>query len=315
MNKVVLVPLLAFSLVVPTWAADQVTLNYGWKPGLQVKVSGYQTKEKVAAGQPQPAVKINMAYTMATVPHDAGLQIDYSDVEIGIDSEDERMQGWMKSYMEAVAGAIPSSVINAKGEMAGATGVAELRNKLISGLESLLVDLPAEQVQQIIGGISQVYTEELLNQQLAAEWNLNVAQWIGGELEDDGAYELEFDMPVPALGNQLVKTLAQYEFSGRVNCNDADKSQQCVRLHYRSQTDGISATELLKKLMPADMPVPDINVSMVTEFEMISDPTTLLPFYTKQIKRSSSPVETPDGIIEVTQIETSEYHHSYVNVK
>lgn len=296
----------------PAVAADKVVLNYGWEPGISAKVTGTQSKEKVVAGQSQGGMRIDISYVINTKAHPQGITVDYQDVESNIQSGNAMMQSWMKDYIEIISSSIPSYIVNPKGEMVGAVGVSEMRELMLKSLDDLFEDLPPQQKQQIVASIGQSFTEEVINGQLQGEWNMYVGQWLGAEFEDDGVYEAEFDTPVPALGNQRVKTAAQYEFSGRVNCDDADNSKSCVKLRFHSETDNVSAAELLTKMVPSGQPVPDIEVSVVADLELITDPNTLLPYYSKLSKRSSAPIQTPSGSVSVTQINSTEFTYLYV---
>lgn len=312
MPQAILVLFLHLLLIGSVSAADSVTLKYAWKPGIYAKVEGYQTQHKYLGEQVQGGMQVDMSYIMGTNAHQAGLQVDYFDIEAVLRSDDPSIQGWMKKYMEAVSGAMPSYIINQQGEMSGATKVPELRDAMLRNLSELLKDAPEAQQQQLAAALAQTFTEEILNQQLVNEWGLLVGQWAGAELEDDGTYEAEFESPIAALGNQLVKTSAQFEFSERVNCDRIDKSRGCVRLLYHSETDDVSVAELLRNMVPAGQPVPDLNVSVVLDLELVTDPDTLLPYYTRQTKRSTAPMETPEGATTVTQVQTSEFRYLYV---
>lgn len=315
MSRLFLVSCLAIFLAAPLSAADTVTLNYGWVPGLYAEVDGYQTQQKSLDGQSQGNSRVDMSYVMTTQTHEVGIQVDYSEIKTSVHSDDSRMQGFMKGFMESVSGAMPSYLIGPDGEMSGVTNVPELRQEIINNLSELMKDAPEAQKQQIFASVGQLFSEENLMRQLEEEWNLYVGQWLGAELEDDGVYELEFDTPIPALGNQMVKSVAQYEFAGRVNCDNSDESQSCVRLFYRSETDSVSVTELLRKLVPQGQPIPDIDISVTLDMEIIADPDTLLPYYTKRVEQSASPVETPNGTVTATQVQSSELRYRYQNVQ
>ena len=312
MSKLPVFLCLQVFLVGAVFATETVTLKYGWKPGIYAQVEGQQSQQKFLGDQAQGGMQIGVSYIMSTKAHEAGLQVDYLDVKASILTEDPSLQGWMKSYLEAVSGAIPSYIINQQGGMSGAVGVPAFREATMSTISPLLKDAPEEQKQQMIAAVGQMLTEDILNQQLATEWNLNVGQWLGAELDNDGTYEVEFETPVAALGNQMVKSVAQIEYSGRVNCGSLDQSQSCVSLLYHSETDNVSVKELLRKMVPPGQPVPDLNVSVVLDLELVTDPETLLPYFTKQTKRSTAPMDTPEGAVTVTQVQESEVRYLYV---
>jgi len=312
MRTAIAVPCLSLLFIGPASAADKVTLTYGWKPGIYAKVEGHQTQQKRLGDQSQANLQMNMSYIMNTRAHKAGLQVDYLDVKSSILSDNAPLQGWMKNYMETISAALPSYLVNPDGSLSGATGVPAFREAMFNSLSGALNEAPAPQKEQMLSGLGDVFSEEALNQQLADDWNLLVGQWLGAELEDDGVYEAEIETPIPALGNQLVKSLAQIEFTGRVNCDSADQTQACVRLSYHSQTDAVAVTELLRKMVPPGQPVPELNISVVLDLELVTDPDTLLPYFTKQTKRSTSPLETAQGVVTVTQVQASEFKYLYV---
>ena len=164
MLKYVCLTLLSFSLASPLWAVDKVTLNYDWKPSIYAKVKGYQLKEKFLEDQLQGSVKINMSYIMSTKRHGEGLQIDFMDVVASIESDNDQIQGWMKTYMETVTESIPSYLIDNQGALVGATDVPKFRDAVISSIDKIVNELPAEQRQQIIAGLNQIFTEEALTE-------------------------------------------------------------------------------------------------------------------------------------------------------
>lgn len=312
MSRQFLFSLLAFCFIDSALAVDKVTLTYGWKPGIYVKVEGFQRQQKFIGDQSRGGYQGSMSYIMSTQAHDDGILIDYLDIQSSIESEDAAFQGWMKTYMEMLTSAMPSYIINGEGEMAGARGVPEFRQTMLDGMETLLKDAPPAQKQQVLAGVSQALSEEMLNSKLADEWNMVVGQWLGAELEDDGVYEAEFETPMPALGNQPVRTVASYEFVGRVNCDSSDKAASCAKLLFHAETDPVSVTEMLRKMIPEGQPVPDFKMSIVHDLELVTDPDTLLPYYVRQVKNTSSPMETPEGMATIRQVEESEYRYLYV---
>lgn len=312
MPKILLTLFFSLLMIDSALAVDKVSLNYGWKPGIYVKVNGYQSQEKMLGEQSSGKMRVDMSYIMGTQAHGEGLRVDFMDVKTSIAAEEQPLQEWMKNYLEAISGSLPSYVINAQGEMVGAIGLSKFRETMVGSIASALQEAPAPQRQQIMAGLEQVFSEESLNYQLASDWGLYVGQWLGAELEDDGIYELEFETPIPALGNQVVKSIAQIEFAGRVNCDSNDQSQRCVTLLYRSQTDDVSVDELLRKIMPAGEPVPDMNFSVELDLELVTDPDNLLTYNIRQTKRTSSPIETANGLVTATQVEESEYKFLYV---
>jgi hypothetical protein len=312
MFKALLISLLTFGTSTVASAADKVTLQYGWKPGIYVKVIGFQTQQKTVGDRAQAGMKIDLSYIMSTRAHKAGLQVDYMDVKASVLSDDPSLQSWMKNYIEEISAAMPSLLISPEGQMRGALELAKLRETMIKSLSDVLHDAPAEQKQQLLSNLNQLFSDEFLNRQFADDWNLNVGQWPGVELEDDGFYEVEFDTPIPALGNRLVKTVAQVTFSGRVNCDSTDQSRACVKLIYHSETDDVAMKELLGTLLPSGQPVPDLKINVVLDAELVTAPDTLLPYSMKQTKSTSSPVETPQGLVTVTSVQVSEFKYLYV---
>lgn len=311
--RAVLISTISSLTPLASWAADKVSLNYQWPAGLQASVSGAQTKEKFVNGQAQSAVKTDMSYTMVTETHEQGLVISYSDVSTSVDSGNAAAQGWLKNYMELISESLPSLTVGRNGQFLGAAGLPELKSRLMTSLKSLLGELPEQQRNQILTGVDKFYSEETINVQLQSQWNNIVGQWVGAEFEKGGVYETEYETPIPALGNQTIKTIAQYQFVDRVNCDDTDTANRCVRLAFHSETDKISASELLSRLVPEGVSVPDIEISVVSDLIVVTDPNTLLPYYTQHIKRSSSPLNSPQGMVSAMQVQASEFTYSYTS--
>ncbi|MEO1079988.1 MAG: hypothetical protein AAFY29_10555 [Pseudomonadota bacterium] len=157
-----------------------------------------------------------------------------------------------------------------------------------------------------------MYSEEVINAQIADDWNMTVAQWVGAELENDGVYELEFETPVAALNNELVSTYAQFEFIERTNCDDLDRKASCVLRRYRSQTDDVDTKRILERLLGDLVEVPDFVVSVSYELELVTDPENLLPYYYRLEKRSTAPLQTENGIAAFERVDAQVIDYLYV---
>lgn len=308
----VVVVVIASGLSSYLWAVDTVEFSYAWAPGTYAKVAANVTSEKIHSGTSQGTMIIDTSYVMSTKTHEIGLQVEFLNAEVTINSEGRELPAFMQAYMERLSEAIPSYLIDASGDLIGVTDLSAFRENLVYGMEAALEDAPPEVKDQLIGGLGAVFTEEVLNAQIADNWNMTVAQWVGAELDNDGVYELEFETPVPALDNQLVSTYAQFEFVERVNCDDLDRNESCVLLHYRSQTDDVDTRRIMETLVGDIAEVPDYVVSVTNELELVTDPENLLPYYYRLETRSSAPVQTENGVSTFEQIDVQEYDYLYV---
>ncbi|GEM_PF-2180273 len=311
-----LVTLLVFGFASNCLAeVDTVVLNYGWTPGIYTKVTGYNSREKFVAGVPQDRVTIDLSYVMSTKAHPSGLQIDFLNVEADMGVWEDTVPPWLEEYMEKATEFLPSYLIDPQGQLLGVTDLQRFRESMLTSMSEALVitpEFPQAQKDQLMAGMEQTLSEEVLNQQLLEEWMLNVGQWIGAELDDDGVYQTEFEAPVAVLNNQLIKTYAEFEFAGRVNCDDRDADASCVVLHYRTATDDISMNALLENFVDEGTALPDFNFNVTHEMELVVHPDTLLTYYRKSIKRAHTPLQTPQGLAAVESIETTEYQYLYV---
>ncbi|MEM1144863.1 MAG: hypothetical protein AAGI88_19950 [Pseudomonadota bacterium] len=294
------------------WAVDTVVLSFDWKPGTYAEVTGYSSTEKLLAGESQSVNTVEMSYIMSTKAHENGMQVDFLNTEVAMSSSGENLPPFMKSYMETLTEAIPSYIINPEGEVVGIARLELFRNNVVSGLDDILKDTPEEVRQQLMSGLQQVFSEEVLGAQIEEEWLKHVGQWIGAEFDDDGVYQVEYEAPVPMLNNQMVKTAAEYEFVERVNCDARDQASSCVVLLYRTQTDDVAVGELLRRMTGDLADVQEMKVSVTTEMELVTDPRTLLTYYVRTVERATAPVQTADGTQLSEEVEISEFDYLYV---
>jgi hypothetical protein len=312
MPKALLLLILSVFTVGAVADVDKVTLHYGWKPGIYVKVDSYQTQQKIVGEQTKPVMTIDLSYILSTKAHKEGLQIDYMDAKASVLSNDPSINSWMKNYIEMISAAMPSLLISPQGAMLRALELPKFRETMTKSLSDMLNFAPLSQKQQLLSNLDQIFSDSFLNNQFADDWNLNVGQWPDIELEDNDLYEVAYDSPVPVLGNQRVKTVAQVTFAGRVNCDVKDQVQSCVKLIYHSETDSVAMKELLNKVIPPGQATSDLYVSMVMDAELVTDPDTLLPYHMKQTKLSSTPMKTADGFVTVTSNEKSDVTYLYL---
>lgn len=294
-----------------SWAVETITLQYGWEPGTHAKVTGTASKEKFLNNESQGVVSMDISYFLVTTAHEQGLQIDFSNAEVTMSSGAEDLPPFMQSYMESLFSSMPSYVIDPEGAVVGIPNLDTFREAAVSGIEAMLTDVPDEVRTQLIGGLSQVFSEDVLHAQVEEEWGKHVGQWIGAELDNGGVYQMEYEAPIPLLNNQLVKTYAEYEFVDRVNCDDLDTENSCVFLLYRTQTDDLAATALLQQLLGDLAVAEELIVSISTEVELVTDPESLLTYYSKSVKSVSTPAQTPEGLVNTQQLAVSEFKYVY----
>ncbi len=261
--------------------ADVVHLTYDWPIGLIARAHYRLDKEREGNGG-DFAYAVKGHYRIETERSSQGLQVNFSEVELGVDdggASPEGVEGYVRRLAAQAAAISPGYVVSDAGELVAVTDVADLRAALLQELEAFAADQPADVRQRIGEMLDRLLSEEQLVARIQGEWNRDVGQWLDARLERGYVYETEFDSVLPLAGNATVPTKAQYRYLGRVPCSDRDTGTRCVKLDMQSfiDPDGFRPAmerffEQLGRRMPEDMDVRmDYTVTVVTE------PDTLIP--------------------------------------
>ena len=312
MRDTILAALLAATSQLALADSHSTTLEYGWHAGITSKVEYSLRKKRVQQGV-ERGQSMTGSYVLRTSEHPGGIRIDFSDVTNRIDGDDTGAAEHLAGLMEAVAANPPTYVVSPAGEVTGVVGLAELTARVRESVSAMLENAPAEVRTRIDGLMGQMLTERNMLAQLQQEWNRDVGQWIGAELEQGYLYELDFQAPVPMFGNVTVPTRATFEYLGRARCNERSERARCVVLVYSSSVDEQGSRAILEALFERiGAPLPaDLVFKVDHRVELLTEPDTLLPHRVQVTKASEVPV--PGGNTVVSQLEVKEFSYTYLD--
>ncbi len=284
--------------------ADIVTTVFAWQPEKTIDVQFSLDSQGTSN-----ASTIKGAYTINTLAHDQGLELRFSNMDTQVSSDDPRLKGVMGEFMNTVMQQSPSYVIDQHGLLASLTGMKEFRSNINTGLKPVLKDVPNEVRPQLDKMLAALTSEAQLMQGMSDDWNRIVGAWVGGEFELNEIYDLEFEVPVPALGNMPITMTSEFSYLGKVPCNAADKAKKCIKLSAFTHIDEIEGKRFMSAFaLKFNIPNGDkLTLRMDTEIKLVTEASTLYPHHV--VERKTVTMPTPRG--EQQKIDTKEYSFNY----
>jgi len=278
MKKALAISIYLFYAPLAFTRGDNVVLTYKWEPGIEATISYIFKHTKTRDGKNTERT-ISGTQKMTTSEHQDGLRLDFTVLDNEVNAENQDKQENLQKFLEKVSEISPSYIISDEGKIAYVIGLKELHEQITSELDNSFKAVDHQKVEKVREIISRMLSEEGIMAIITRSWNRDVGQWIGAEFTKGKGYKVEFLTPVPVLGNAQVKTIGEYRYLGKVNCNQEDKSKQCARLVFKSSMDEKSikkaVIEMMKKMgktIPETfMLQTDYEVEIITEYE------TLLP--------------------------------------
>ena len=312
MKRLILAAVLASASHVALADSHSAALAYGWHAGITTRVEYAFEKKRTQQGV-ERGQSLSGSYVLRTSEHPGGIRIDFSEVQTRIDGDDGGAGEHVVKLMEAVASNPPAYVVSPAGEVTEVVGLAELTERTREVVASTLDDAPAEVRERLLGLLAQMLTERNLLAQLQQEWNRDVGQWIGAELEQGYLYEIDFEAPVPLFGNVTVPSHGTYEYLGRTKCDAQSADARCVILAFNSSVDEQGSRPILEALFNrlGVTPPDDLVFTVDYRVELVTEPDTLLPHRVQVTKSSEVPV--PGGDTAVSQLEVKEFTYTYID--
>jgi hypothetical protein len=298
-------------------SGDIAKLQYGWYPGISIEIKYKHTGTSNIPGQPQKDLNYYGNFLGRTVEHEEGLQIDTHEIFFHFnEGKESQSNNKMEKFMQELAGVSPSYIINSQGDLARVTKFEQFQNTIKEQMLIMFNDVPDQELEKIKQFTNAMFSKEQLMMQLHDDWNRDVGQWIGAELEQGYTYDVEFSRQIPMLGNISVPSKGTYEYLGRTACNKSDFDNKCVRLSYMSHVDEEATkpmmVELFKSMGIEDTSqLNDIGIKFDYSLEIITEENTLLPHYVKETKITSTPNPQVGGLIQKEEID--EFIYTYIN--
>ncbi len=298
---------------------DITQLSYGWHPDISAEVKYKRVETKSMTGKEDSIITMNGAYLLRTKKHQKGLEIVFDEIHFDFyDTTGSVLNNKMQQFIQELMGISPSYIIDQEGYLIEITKFDKFQKKIKKEMLAFFDDAPEEELTKIQQFVNSIFSKEQLLMQIDNEWNRDVGQWIGAELEQGYTYEVEFTRAIPMLGNLEVPNKGSYEFLERVPCDNLDSNKACVKLSFFSAVDENATQPILEQMM-RNMGVEDettikalSNIGMKIDYslEIITEEKSLLPFYVKEIKKTTVP--NPETGHNITKDEISEYRYKYV---
>ena len=321
MKKIIILALL-FAMPVEALAEsaqdtiDKVILSYNWKPGTEARVIFSSDQIKSRNGK-RTNMKMSGESTMKTVKHKKGLLIDFTYSKIDINADEKQMEGRMKKLMEKISAISPSYIINKDGEILDVIGLEEMRQTALKEMDKWFADADPKVKAQISNMLQSMLSNAQLMAQVQQDWNRDVGQWLGAEFEAGYVYSLDYETPIPMIGNAMIPFKGEYSYIGKTACNNKDKREKCVKLNYRSNIDSEGArifiTKMFEKMGAPKGEAEKITMTIDYELELITDPTTLYPYNIKEVKTVRVPAL--EGQPSSEQVDIKNYNYIYKRIK
>ncbi len=292
---------------------NSVTLTYNWQPGIRAKLEYEVEKTKTTRGITKRS-SLTGKSTMITVKQGDGIRVDFVDTSTTVKTDDKNTQNKFQNMLKNLTAVTPSYLVDSKGEITEVVGLEELRTKMLREIDKLLEGAESKEKQKFTRLINAMLSREQISAQIMQQWNRDVGQWIGANFEEGYVYKIDYEAPIPMIGNAPIPFKGEYSYLGKTKCNDKDKGESCVKLKYQSHIDEKGASVLLVKVFEkmgiSKDKAEKIKLSIDYELDVISDPFTLYPFSVREVKIVKSPA--PEGKPRAEQIEISRFKYTYV---
>jgi tetratricopeptide (TPR) repeat protein len=206
----------------------------------------------------------------------------------------EKAQG----MIAGMSAAIPEFVVARDGSFKGLrnleTHLASLRREVKRAVaESTPEGGTPPRSDDIERMLNAVFSPDLLTTIAAAQWDIAVGAWIGGEFDHGDWYSLTFEEPIPGFSEKPVSKTMTFKVSRWLPCGPG-KLPDCVEVLVRITPDsaslGQAIADFVGRMMPAatrsDME--QAMRSVAYEFDMryriVTEPDTLLPWSVEERK-------------------------------
>jgi len=309
---------ISFAAVAPSGPAaaaqETVSLSFAWPQDLRgsVDYTAYRARESNGRSD---EVAISGRYDFVTSAVADGLLIRFENVETDVKSDGAGVEAMVKSFMTKAASTPPSYVVGRDGQFRRIEDVDVFRNAVLGGLDDAFADLPEQtraQISQVMAGI---LTREQMEAGIVSDWNMFVGAWLEAELDQGDLYELQYEQPVPMLGNASIPMRTTFLFAGRTACDENDAGQGCVILEMKSFVDSdrlSAALEAFLSRFPADGDKPKVEaLRQDMTVRLVTEPDTLLP-HRLDSRRYTETRMTMNGETSVgSQVEEKRFVYRY----
>ncbi len=206
----------------------------------------------------------------------------------------EKAQG----MIAGMSAAIPEFVVARDGSFKGLRNLETHRANLLREVKRAVAEsTPAggtpPRADDIERMLNAVLNPDLLTTLAAAQWDIAVGAWIGGEFDHGDWYSLTFEEPIPGFSEKPVSKTMTFKVSRWLPCGP-EKLPDCVEVLVRITPDSASLSEAIAdfvgRMMPAatrsDMEKAMLSVAYEFDirYRIVTEPDTLLPWSVEERK-------------------------------
>jgi tetratricopeptide (TPR) repeat protein len=206
----------------------------------------------------------------------------------------EKLQG----MISGLTAALPEVVVAPDGSFKGLRNLEAHRANLLQEVKRMIAEAtppggktqsPAE-VEQTLNAI---LNPELLTTLAAAQWDIAVGAWIGGEFDHGDWYSLTFDEPLPGFSDKPVSKTMNFKVSRWLPCGPG-RTPDCVEVLVKITPDTASLSQAIAdfvgRLIPAASrsEMEKAMLAVAYQFDMryriVTEPDTLRPWSVEERK-------------------------------
>jgi tetratricopeptide (TPR) repeat protein len=206
----------------------------------------------------------------------------------------EKVQG----MIAGMTAAMPELVVARDGSFKGLRNLEAHRASLLQEVKRAVANsTPAggtpPMADDIEHMINAVFNPELLTTLAAAQWDIAVGAWIGGEFDHGDWYSLTFEEPLPGFSEKPVSKTMTFKVSRWLPCGPG-KPPECVEVLVRITPDSASLSQAIVDFIARILPAATRNemekamLAVAYEFDMryriVTEPDTLLPWSVEERK-------------------------------
>jgi tetratricopeptide (TPR) repeat protein len=207
---------------------------------------------------------------------------------------DEEVQG----MIAGMTAAMPELVVARDGSFKGLRNLEAHRAGLLREVKRAVAKSTPEGgtppvAEDIDRMITAVFNPDLLTTLAAAQWDIAVGAWIGGEFDHGDWYSLTFEEPLPGFSEKPVSKTMTFKVSRWLPCGTG-QPPECVEVLVRITPDSASLSQAIADFVGRTMPAAtrsDMEKAMLSvayEFDLryriVTEPDTLLPWSVEERK-------------------------------
>jgi len=203
----------------------------------------------------------------------------------------------LQSLIGGLASATPEMVIAPDGTFKSLRNLEAYRANLLHEIKRMLAEspngAPVASAADAERAMASILSPELLTTLAAAQWDIAVGAWIGGELDHGDWYTATFAEPLPGFTDQPVSKTMYFKVSRWLPCGPG-RAPQCVELLVKITPDAeamsSAVVDFVARIMPsasqAEMKEALLNVDFEFDlrYRLVTEPDTLRPWSLEERK-------------------------------